>query len=198
MPTKVSHVSKLSSSFDSMSLFITSKLGFLWLSIGFFSYKITKSVQLVVHACMCKVSVWIWVKRNLIWFIEGWTHFEHILALKIEFDHQWTNIDWTSFKPPHYLQLWTKNYHTWKAFYAKNKLVTKNPIELMTNKQWASVHVHQCGRSCQTPHSKKMQSGKSTMSTRPSQNWMQLLVPLDPYICSITSNYNYVLMPIKI
>ena len=59
-------------------------------------------------------------------------------------------IDWTSFKTSTLPSIMHQNFTKRERFSMQNnELVTKNPVELMTDKQWASVHAHRCGQSCQ-------------------------------------------------
>ena len=130
--------------------------------------------------CMHWSILWVWMKINLIWFIEGWSHFstswdaknevhpqwtnlkmffiqtstlplsmlhklprhtrcwmqnyqlqpnfinslvaylgpnsfQHLLACQNKFDPWWTNIEFSAFKPPHYLQTCTINFPNMKG-----------------------------------------------------------------------------------
>ena len=58
--------------------------------------------------CMLWGSVWIWMKSNLFWFIEGQAHYSTSWHAK----SGWPSTEWyncSSFKPPHYLGACTKN-----------------------------------------------------------------------------------------
>ena len=50
-----------------------------------------------------------WMRSNLFWFIEQLFLAPRGMPSQIEFDHQWTNIECSLSKPPHYLQACTKN-----------------------------------------------------------------------------------------
>ena len=57
---------------------------------------------------MLRGSVWIWTKSNLLWSIKDQSRFSNSLACQIEFDVQWTDLECSSFKSPHYLQVCTE------------------------------------------------------------------------------------------
>ena len=59
-------------------------------------------------------SVKVWTKRILYLFIGGQTHVD-----TNEIGPQWTDIEYSSFKPPHQLWTYTKTYQTWIVWYAK-------------------------------------------------------------------------------
>ena len=80
-------------------------VGNLWFSVGFFLHTI--SIISFHLWCMLKGSVWIWMKEQPVLVHWGQTHFS--TSWQNEFDLQWTNIECSLFKPPHYLQACTKN-----------------------------------------------------------------------------------------
>jgi hypothetical protein len=59
-------------------------------------------------ACL-EGSVWIWMKSNLFWIIEGQTPFKHLLPCQNKFDPQCTDVECSSIKPPYHLQTHTKD-----------------------------------------------------------------------------------------
>ena len=55
----------------------------------------TKSIFSLHLWCMLGGHIWIWMKSNLFWFIEGQTHYSTLACL-------WTDIECSLFKTPQY------------------------------------------------------------------------------------------------
>ena len=71
------------------------------------------------------------MKSSLFWFFEGQSHFSTSWHADMSFGPQWTNIDGSLFKPPHYLQVFVANLPNMEvSVLQNNRLATESHVEL--------------------------------------------------------------------
>ena len=77
-------------------------------------------------------ELWVWMKSNIFWFIEGQI-FQYLLACQNDFDSQWTDVECSLFKSCKLSasirwKLWIA--FVWAVSYANDQLLTKIHVEV--------------------------------------------------------------------
>ena len=114
----------------------------------------TTSIVSIQLWCMLR-GVWIRMKSNLFRSIEGQTYFTTSWHARMS-DPQWTDIECSSFKPPHYLQACTENLPIMEGVVCK--MTTSRPefilrieccifhLDYLTH-QWKQTLLHKPGKN---------------------------------------------------